>query len=105
VTAHHLGDALHDELARSRNEEAVRRNRRRQLKFRVDRYEQLKVGQPLGIIIGPHRRLMMIRFRSVLGVMTLEMDVDDAVAMVSRAMSVDVRVHERGRERSPLERD
>jgi hypothetical protein len=41
----------------------------------------------------------------VRGVMTIEMSMDEAVAVVRRAMIVNVCMNERGGERSPLERD
>ena len=69
----------------------------------MNRYKKLKIGNSIGVIVGP-QRTVVIRVRGVLGMMTVEMRVDDAVAVVRRAMVVDMRMNERGGERSPLER-
>ena len=70
----------------------------------MNRYEQLKIANAIRVIVGPYRT-MVLCFDGVRGVMTIEMSMDEAVAVVRRAMVVDMCMNERGGERSPLERD
>lgn len=103
MAANHFRYAPHDELLDSRNREAIRRNRRIDEDLRVNGYEKLKVGHSIGVIVGTQRTLVL-RLRGVLDMMAVDMGVDDAAAVVSRAMVVDMCVNERGGERSSLER-
>ena len=47
----------------------------------------------------------MICFDGVRGVMTIEMSMDEALAVVRSAVVFDMCMNERGGQRSPLERD
>lgn len=104
MAANHFRYAPHDEFLDGRDREAIRRNRRIQEDFRVNRYERLKIAHAIRVIVGPYRTVV-ICFDRVRGVMTIEMSMDEAVAVVRRAMVVDMCMNERGGERSPLERD
>ena len=110
MTPNHLGDASHDELVRSLDREPVLRNCRIELQLRMDGYERLKIRNPVGDVIGSQRR-PSIRMPGVREVVTSNMSVDDAVAVMGMTVGgdtvvdVNMRVHKRGGERSPLERN
>ena len=73
MAANHVGDAPHHEFMRSREGDAVGLNRRIGVEFRVNRYEKLKIRNPLWIALGSQGR-SMIRFVSMIsvrGVMTV----------------------------------
>ena len=104
MAANHFRYAPHDELLDGRDREAIRRNRRIEEDVRVNRYKKLKISNAIRVIVRP-QRTVMIRFGGVLGMMTVEMRMDDAVAVVPGAVVVDMCMNERGGKRSPLERD
>ena len=104
MAANHFRYAPHDELLDGRDREAIRRHRRIEKDFRVNRYKKLKISNAIRVVVGP-QRTVVIRFGGVLGMMTVEMRMNDAVAVVPGAVVVDMCMNERGGERSPLERD
>ena len=93
MAANHFRYAPHDELLDSRDREAIRRNRRIEEDCRVNRYKKLKIADAIRVIVGPYRAVV-ICFDGVCAVMTIEMSMDEAAAVVRRAMVVDMCMNE-----------